>query len=327
MSREQAKHARRFERLAVAPLDLATLPEQLLDALADVVSFDSFCWGAVDPKSLLPTRATGTTFPAASPLLWEVRELAARDPEPEAIHAFAGRSVMRLPDTAGTKEQSPMYRRILRPMGLEHQLRAALVLDGAHWGLLNIERRAGRPDFSAGEVALVEALIPHFAHAFRRWLLAEASGTRSAAHPALPGVIVLDEDHEIDSISPEAEHWLSEWGLADLKTPPAAIAAVSAAARARADGSSDNDAERTCATPYRRLVARARDRPRAARSQGPHRCLRRRRRAETLRRTRSRPFRWTTAYAAETWRGLTCTGCRSAPAGTSSGSTDASTKR
>ncbi|MBO0712190.1 MAG: helix-turn-helix transcriptional regulator, partial [Acetobacteraceae bacterium] len=44
------------------------------------------------------------------------------------------------------------------------------------------------------------------------------------------------EDNEIDSISPEAEQWLSEWGLSELTTPPGAIAAVVAAARARADG-------------------------------------------------------------------------------------------
>ena len=51
-----------------------------------------------------------------------------------------------------------------------------------------------------------------------------------------PGVIVLDEDNEVDSISPEAEHWLSEWGLSDLKRPPVALTAVVGAARARAHG-------------------------------------------------------------------------------------------
>ncbi len=50
---------------------------------------------------------------------------------------------------------------------------------------------------------------------------------------------MLDEDNEVDSISPEAEHWLSEWGLADLARPPVALAAVVGAARARADGYSD----------------------------------------------------------------------------------------
>jgi len=105
---------------------------------------------------------------------------------------------------------------------------------------LNIERSPDQPDFSPAEVELVDALVPHFAHAFRRWLLTEPNRPASATETALPGVIILDEDNEIDSISPEAEHWLSEWGFSDLTTPPAAITAVVATARARAEGYSDS---------------------------------------------------------------------------------------
>jgi DNA-binding CsgD family transcriptional regulator len=237
MSPERANHVRRFARLANAPLALATLPAQLLDALVRIVPFDAYCWGAVDPVSLLPTRATGTTIPAGSAQLWEVQELVARQIPPRDTRSAArsGRTVALLSEIVG-KDQSPIYRRILRPNGLEHQLRATLVIDGSHWGMLNIERRAGSPDFTPREVALVEALVPHLAHAFRRWLLAEPSHPYSMACNSLPGVIVLDEDNEIDSISPEAEQWLSEWGLSELTTPPGAIAAVVAAARARADG-------------------------------------------------------------------------------------------
>jgi DNA-binding CsgD family transcriptional regulator len=131
-------------------------------------------------------------------------------------------------------ERHASYQRVLAPNGLEHQLRAALVVDGTQWGLLHIERRD--PSFTSSEVALVDTLVPHLAHALRRWILAggNATGTRS---PDVPGVIVLDQDNEIDSISPEAEHWLSEWGFADLKRPPSAIAAVVGAARARTDRS------------------------------------------------------------------------------------------
>ena len=204
MTLEHAAHARRFERLANAPLDPATLPDKLLEALARVVPFDAFCWGAVDPASLLPTRATGTTIPCtSSQLLWEVHELVARGVAPRDIR-----------------------------IGPEHQLRAALVVDGTHWGLLHIERR--HPNFTSSEVALVDALVPHLAHAFRRWVLADPNHPTGTGTPVLPGVIVLDQDNEVDSISPEAEHWLSEWGFADLKTPPPAIAAVVGAARARA---------------------------------------------------------------------------------------------
>jgi DNA-binding CsgD family transcriptional regulator len=219
-------------------MDLATLPDTLLDALAQVVPFDAFCWGAVDPASLLPTRVTATTIPCTTSLIWEVNELVARGVVPRDVRPLArsGRNVARMSEIVDERgEPSPDYERVLRPNGLEHQLRAALVVDGAHWGVLHIERR--RPEFSSGEVALVDALVPYFARALRRWILADAKHATGREAPVIPGVIVLNEDNEVDSISPEAEHWLSEWGVADLSIPPPALAAVVGAARARADRS------------------------------------------------------------------------------------------
>jgi DNA-binding CsgD family transcriptional regulator len=230
-----AAQARQFQRLANAPLDLGTLPDKLLKALAPLVPFERFCWGAVDPASLLPSRATGTTIPCTTPLIWEVQELVARGVVRRDIRppGRSGRYAARPSEFVDERsERSPTYQRVLRPNGLEHQLRAALVADGTHWGLLHIERR--HPDFTAKEVAIVDALVPYFAHAFRRWILADPDRT-GTGNPVLPGVIVIDQDNDVDSISPEAEHWLSEWGVADLKVPPPAIAAVVGAARARAD--------------------------------------------------------------------------------------------
>jgi DNA-binding CsgD family transcriptional regulator len=235
MSPDLAANARRFERLASAPMDVSTLPDGLLKALACLVPFDVFCWGAVDPASLLPTRTSGTTIPHTTPLIWDVHELVARGVVPRDVRAFAGsgRHVARLSEIVdGRDELDSDYRRVLRPNGLEHQLRAALVVDGTHWGALHIERRGA--DFTTSEVALVDALVPHLAHAFRRWVLAESHGTKDARPPMTPGVIVLDQDNEVDSISPEAEHWLGEWGVADLEIPPSAIAAVVGVARAQA---------------------------------------------------------------------------------------------
>jgi hypothetical protein len=154
---------RRFERLANASMDLATLPEKLLDALARLVSFDAFCWGAVDPASLLPTRATGTTIPHTTQAIWEIHELVARGVVPRDVRPLArsGRYVARLSEVVDERRgHSTVYERVLRPRGLEHQLRAALVIDDMHWGLLHIERR--HPDFSPTEVALVDALAPQY---------------------------------------------------------------------------------------------------------------------------------------------------------------------
>lgn len=239
MTEGDAAHARQFERLANAPLELGSLPDKLLEALAGVVPFDTFGWGAVDPVSLLHTHGIDRTIPSGSPqAIWEVHDLVTRGLEPSDLGALggSGRHVARLSDIVKAAGHSPIYERFLRPNGLEHQLRAALVVDGTQWGLLHLERRRGHPDFSPSEVALLEALVPHLGHALRRWLLADPTHTAASTSPGVPGVIVLDEDNEVDSISPEAEHWLSEWGVSNLRSPPAAIAGVVVAARARADG-------------------------------------------------------------------------------------------
>jgi DNA-binding CsgD family transcriptional regulator len=238
-----AQATRRFEHLANAAVDLARLPDHLLAALARVVPFDSYCWAAIDPRSLLPTGEMGTTIPFPNPLLFEEQELIARGVEPGDLRSMAraGRSVALLSELVPEhKEQSLIYRRILRPNGLEHQLRCVLTLDGVHWGQLHVERRPSRPDFCPSEVALVQAMAPHLAQALRRWLIAEPGATNNATPSALPGVIVLGEDNQVDSISPEAEHWLSEWGVSDLERPPVAITAAVGAARARADGYTDS---------------------------------------------------------------------------------------
>jgi DNA-binding CsgD family transcriptional regulator len=242
MSPNDGTLVRQFERLAHASANAATLPDQLLAALARVVPFDSYCWAAIDPHSLLPTNAIGSTIPTPSTVLWEEQELIARGNEPGDLRSMArsGRAVALLSEiVGGRKDQSLIYRRILRPNGLEHQLRCGIMLDGVHWGQLHLERRAERPDFSPRDVATVETLALHLAQAFRRWLIAEPGAAGSPNAPALPGVIVLDEDNELESINPEAEHWLSEWGLSDLEHAPVAISAVVGAARARADGCSD----------------------------------------------------------------------------------------
>ena len=73
--------------------------------------------------------------------------------------ARSGRYVARLSEVVDAQsEHGPVYQRVLAPNGLEHQLRAALVVDGTHWGLLHIERR--QPDFTSSEVALIDALVP-----------------------------------------------------------------------------------------------------------------------------------------------------------------------
>jgi len=108
-----------LRRLAVGQADhvdgdgpsLVRLPDQMLEALRDAVPFDTFCWGALDPGSLLPMRAIGTTIPASSPMLWKVHELLVAGTEANTYRFLArpGRRVSLLGDTGtARKTDSPI---------------------------------------------------------------------------------------------------------------------------------------------------------------------------------------------------------------------------
>jgi DNA-binding CsgD family transcriptional regulator len=204
-----------LQRLAESPPDLTRPHGPLLEALAGAVPFDAFCWGAVDPASLLPTRGVGT-FAAGRGLRFQAHELLVRELRHGGVRVLS---------------ESPAHRRAVRRHGYEHLLCAALTVDGACWGFLHLERRAGRAGFSPGDVALVAAIVPPLAAAFRRALVADPPAALRAPRP---GVIVFDDEDEVESISPEAEAWLAEWGAGG---PPLGVAAVVAAARAGAAAS------------------------------------------------------------------------------------------
>ena len=87
-------------------------------------------------------------------------------------------------------------------------------------------RAPGQPAFDAEEGELLAALAPHLAAGARRGLLfGEAN---EPDQPEAPGLVVLDERLEIDSLTPGVERWLRELpgGEAGTERLPQAVIAV-----------------------------------------------------------------------------------------------------
>ena len=95
----------------------------------------------------------------------------------------------------------------MTPLGLGDELRAALVSAGRCWGVICLHRENAEFGFSEQDLSVVRRLGPHLAEGLRRSLLI---GQEKPTNPVGPGVIVLDADLTIVSISSEAEHWLAE---------------------------------------------------------------------------------------------------------------------
>ena len=138
---------------------------------------------------------------------------AARDPVSSLGHA-----------TKGDWASSARYAEVMRPLGLGDELRAALVSNGRCWGVICLHREDADAGFSEQELQLVRRLTPHLAEGLRRGLRAGSMETADVG----PGVVVLDADLRVESISAEAEHWLAELDPDRRSELPVAVRAVAA---------------------------------------------------------------------------------------------------
>jgi DNA-binding CsgD family transcriptional regulator len=99
-------------------------------------------------------------------------------------------------------------------------------LTGEVWGVLALYRAPGQVPFDAEERELLTALAPHLAAGARRGLL--VGEANEPDQPEAPGLVVLDERLEIDSMTPGVERWLRELpgGEAGAERLPQAVIAV-----------------------------------------------------------------------------------------------------
>lgn len=196
--------------------DVSLFSQGLFDRLAAVVSYDGGFLAAVDPASLLYTRAFRRDMPVEASAAFlrsehgddEVNQLRQLVRQPNPV-GWLDES------TGGDRMSARRYRDAMHPYGLGDELRVALVADGTCWGLLCLHRAAGRSGFDTREVATVAALAPHVGGALRRALLTEeALGT-----PVLdgPGVVLLEPDGSVGSTTAAGARWLAE--LAELDQP------------------------------------------------------------------------------------------------------------
>src|SRR6476661_1380598 len=219
-------------RLCHAGLDSTTLRRSVMDEMRHVVPADAWCFPTADPATLMITGNVGEGLPAeAAPRFFEIEysledfnkfaELARR-PSPFGTLREA---------TGGDMSRSPRWREVFHPLGLDDDLRAALVADGACWGYLALHRASG--SFTAEDVLFVSRVVGHLAEGLRVSLIVEAAETEESIDG--PGLILLNDAFEIASSSMSGKHWLAELGAhdqPDIGVLPASVYAVAARLRA-----------------------------------------------------------------------------------------------
>ena len=213
-------------------LGAAGLREEVLRRLRRMMSVDAAFFATVDPMTLLFTSAAADEpLGAATPLFLE-NEFGREDVNKFAALAESADPVASLDRaTRGQRPASARYREIMGPLGLGDELRAALTTKNRCWGVLCLHREDASHGFDAREIDLIRRISPHLAEGLRRAVTVGPVAASSAAATA-PGIIVLDANLAVMSMSQEAEQWLAEISEADW--PPASelpIPVYAAAAR------------------------------------------------------------------------------------------------
>ena len=185
----------------------------LLTRLGAVIGFDGAFLAAVDPATLLYTRAFRQGMPPEASDAFLAAEFGVDD-----VNQL--RQLVRQPSpvgwldqaTGGDRMASSRHRQAMEPYGLGDELRVALLADGTCWGLLCLHRAKARAGFDAADAVRLGALAPHIAGALRRALLTQQASSAIAGDG--PGVALLDPDGTVRSSTSAAARWLAE--LADL---------------------------------------------------------------------------------------------------------------
>ena len=240
-----------IERLAddVATLGRRGLPREqyfteVTARLRRVVASDATCWHTLDPHTRLltsdsPYELVSSGIFAPETVMAAGERLIASEYFIEDFNTFAGLAGRRVPvgtlsqATRGRPERSTRYRDLLEPSGIPHELRAAFVSRGRCWGAVHISRREDRPDFSAEDMTALATIAGLVADGIRATLRFDA-GRRGGA--GSPGLVVLGPGNEVELITEPARELLEAMrsnAMAESDdTPPAAVLALAASARA-----------------------------------------------------------------------------------------------
>ena len=200
-------------RLCLKGLPALDLFERVSVPFRRAVPYRAGCWKPLDPRTLLWTgfgiEDGGTGTLAAARERFIDNELLDRDYG--KYHELLRR---RLPvstlhrETRGEVHRSARYRHLSRSLGLGPELRAMFRAAGACWGSVALLRGEDQPDFSDREIAFVARVGEHIAHGLRDAMLRERE---TAGRPEqAPGVVVLDADGAVRSLTEQARFWLGE---------------------------------------------------------------------------------------------------------------------
>jgi DNA-binding CsgD family transcriptional regulator len=205
------------ERVTARAADADELLEGVATEIGKAIPYDGAMWFGLDPTTLLavaPARMEHlddgycSTFWFGEFHEQDANLIAdlARDPSPVATLRSA---------TEDRPMRSARYRDFLRPQGWEDEVRVVFRTGGRSWGMGGLFREPGREPFDEHDVAVLQAVSPIVATAFRTHA-ALAAPTPGFTHA--PGLMLFSRDGAILSANDAASRWLADIYEADPGT-------------------------------------------------------------------------------------------------------------
>ena len=228
VQRTRQRAALKIIRLSRQGLDAVSLWRACTPLLAEAIPhYQTPCCYTVDPASRLITshfQEGIVEFPSE----WAAEEYTTDDVNHIADVARSAAGISTLHQaTNGDPSRSPRWHANMA-LGADQEMIAALRTRGGQlWGALGLYREPDRPPFDAAEMAFVQAVSAALADGVRRALLVgEASDPET---PDAPGMVVLGENWQPESLSPGIERWLTDlpdgaWHAGRLPTSVLAVA-------------------------------------------------------------------------------------------------------
>ena len=238
----------RIRAASRAGLDVASFLDEASAALASAVPNESHLngpyWYTLDPESRLITSdygGEGCNLDTSEVMRWEYLDDDVNKYSEVLDHP---RGVQTLHEvTRGKPERSRIYREYMVVEGLAQEMLVALgSRRGDFWGTVRLNRLPGQPEFAADEIAFMAAVAPDLAEGVRRGVV--VGEATDPDRPDAPGLIILDAEGEIVSLSVGATRWIERLPEPARGSLPASIASAASAALACARGE-DPGAEST----------------------------------------------------------------------------------
>jgi DNA-binding CsgD family transcriptional regulator len=247
MSAAQASQRARgkLNTLAHAGLDSFAYRERAIGDLRAVLQFDAAWWWTIDPASALFTSGVFEPFPSDHAICGGLHSNEFGDGDYNKFRVMARRTAkagVLSAATGGELERSDRYRHMLAPLNYEHELRLALSDESALWGGIALLRKPGAPDFTPAESRHVASLGQPLTEGLRIGIALGAASVDCT--PNGPGMLIVDSDLNILTMTSSAERWLAELADGCPGLPDAVRSVVGYVRQLHDSGSADDQLPR-----------------------------------------------------------------------------------